>query len=41
MKLFLVFSLLIFPILPLGAAAPGVIPEGKGEVTVGQGERAI
>ena len=41
MKLFLVFSLLIFPILPLGAAAPGVIPEGKGEVTVGQGEWAI
>jgi len=41
MKLFLVFSMLILSILPAVAANPGLIPEGKGEVSVGEGERAI
>jgi len=41
MKLFLVFSMLILSILPAVAANPGLIQEGKGEVSVGEGERAI
>ena len=41
MKKFLVLCLVLFLVVPLQAASTVGIPEGKGQVTVGQGERAI
>jgi poly(3-hydroxybutyrate) depolymerase len=41
MKLLCVFTLATFPIFSLGAAPSEAIPEGKGWVSVGEGERAI
>ena len=41
MKRLRVFTLAIFPVFSAGAATPGAIPEGKGEVSVGEGKQAI
>jgi len=41
MKRLRVFTLAIFPVFSVGAATPGAIPEGKGEVSVGEGKQAI
>jgi len=41
MKRLRVFTLAIFPVFSVGAATPRAIPEGKGEVSVGEGKQAI
>ena len=41
MKKLIVFGLALFLVLRLEAGTPMGMPEGKGELTVGEGERAI